>query len=118
MSLRVRLTAQAKTQAHAADEWLALHPEAIAISAKTGRGVERLIKRVHQLVLGTQSEVTLRAPVTDGGLLAFLERATRVQSRRYDNGTVQIRTIVGRRMLEDLRRNAAVEIEAVEAVVQ
>ena len=60
---------------HAADEWLAVHPEAIAISAKSGRGTERLIQRVHQLVLGTQSEVTLRAPVTDGGLLAFLERA-------------------------------------------
>jgi GTP-binding protein HflX len=103
---------------YAADEWLALRPEAIAISAKTGRGAGLLAQRVHQLVLGTQSKVTLRAPVTDGGLLAFLERATRVQSRHYDNGMVQIRAIVGRRMLEDLRRNTAVEIEAVEALVR
>ncbi len=99
---------------HAADVWLALRPDAIAISARTGRGLERLNERVHQFVLGTQSEVTLRADVTDGGLLAFLERATRIQDRVYENGTVQIRTIVGRRTLDELRRNDAVKIEHVE----
>lgn len=98
----------------AADFWLALHPEAIAISAKTGRGLERVHERVYQYVLGTQSEVTLRAPVTDGGLLAFLERATRIQHREYEDGTVRIRTIVGRRMLAEMRRNAAIQIERVE----
>ena len=99
---------------HAADVWLALRPDAIAISARTGRGLDRLNERVHQFVLGTQSEVTLRADVTDGGLLAFLERATRIQDRVYENGTVQIRTIVGRRTLDELRRNDAVKIEHVE----
>src|SRR5688500_7517070 len=99
---------------HAADVWLALHPDAIAISAKTGRGLERLIERVHRFMRGTQSEVTLRADVTDRGLLAFLERATRLRERIYGDGTVRIRTIVGRRRLEELRRKENVQIEHVE----
>src|SRR5690606_2170968 len=99
--------------ADAADVWLALHPEAIAISARTGRGLEQLNERVFQHVLGTQSEVTLLASVTDGGLLAFLERNTRIQEKRYLDGSVQLHAIVGRRILGELERNDAVRIESV-----
>ncbi len=99
--------------ADAADVWLALHPGAIAISARTGRGLEQLHERVFQHVLGTQSEVTLLASVTDGGLLAFLERNTRIQEKRYLDGSVQIHAIVGRRILGELERNDAVRIESV-----
>ena len=98
----------------AADYWLALHADAIAVSARTGRGLDRVHERVYQQVLGTQSEVVLRVPVADGGLMAFLERATRVQDRQYEDGTAVIRTVVGRRTLAELRRNEAVRIVSVE----
>ena len=100
----------------AADFWLALHPDAIAISAKTGRGLDRVHERVYGQVLGTQSEVMLRVSVTDGGLLAFLERSTRILDREYDGDDVLIRAHVGRRTLGELKRNAAVRVESEQPV--
>ena len=96
--------------AAAADEFLALDGESIAISAKTGVGLDRLHERVYRAVQGTRSDVTLRVPVTDGKLMAFLERSARIDDRSYDDGTATIRATVGRRVLGDLRRNEAVTI--------
>ena len=96
--------------AAAADEFLALDGESIAISAKTGVGLDRLHERVYAAVQGTRSDVTLRVPVTDGNLMAFLERSTRIDDRAYEDGTATIRATVGRRVLSDLRRNDAVTI--------
>ena len=101
-----------------ADFWLALHPDAIAISAKTGRGLDRVHETVYGRVLGTQSEVVLRANVTDGALLAFLERSTRILDREYEGDDVVIRAHVGRRTLAELRRNPAVEIESVSSLAR
>ena len=100
-----------------ASYWRALHPDAIPISAKTGRGLDAVHDRVLSAVRGTQSDVTLRVPVTDGGLLAFLERSTSVLCRDYDGDDVTLRVRVGRRTLEDLRRNEAAHIQSVEPAV-
>ncbi|MEM7808661.1 MAG: GTPase HflX, partial [Planctomycetota bacterium] len=42
------------------DEWLALRPDAIAVSARTGAGLERLLERVYGSVQGTRSDVRLK----------------------------------------------------------
>src|SRR5690606_23098988 len=86
----------------AADYWLALHPDAIAISARTAMGLVQVAERVSEHVLGTLSQILVRIPSTDGELLAFLERATRVQSRDYEGGDLLMSTIVGRRLLEQI----------------
>ncbi len=92
------------------DEWLAVYPDAIAISAKTGFGLESLLKRVTKISLGTQSDVVLTADVTDGESLAFIERSSRIHDRQYDGDMVTIRATVGRRMLADLRRHEGVNV--------
>lgn len=99
-----------------ADYWLALHPDSIAISARTGLGLAQVNERVSEYVLGTLSQVRLRIPSTDGELLAFLERATRVQSRDYDGDDLVMTTTVGRRLLEQVKRNPAVMVEDVQPV--
>jgi GTP-binding protein HflX len=92
------------------DEWLALRPDAVAISAKTGRGLEAVHEKVFRLVQGTRSDVRLRVDVRNGKLLSFLERSARINDKSYDGDTVDIHATVGRRTLGDLRRNDDAQI--------
>jgi GTP-binding protein HflX len=95
--------------------WRTLHPDAIPISAKTGRGLEKLHEAVYAAVRGTQVDVTLQADVTNGRLLSFLESHTRIREREFLDGKVQIKAVMGKRTFEDLRRNDQVEVVAVDA---
>ena len=98
--------------AEAVDEWIALEPDAVAVSAKTGRGLEVLQERVYRAVQGTRYDVTLRVPAVDGRALAFLERTARVNARDYDEDakTATVHATVGRRILGDIRRNGSFQI--------
>ncbi|MBC8106535.1 MAG: GTPase HflX [Anaerolineae bacterium] len=95
--------------------WKTLHPDAIAISAKTGRGTEDLQEAVYNVVRGQQVNVLLEADVTNGRLLAFLESNTRVTEREFTDGRVQIRAVMGKKTLADLARNDQVEVISVGA---
>ncbi len=98
--------------------WRALHGEAISISAKTGAGLAELQEKVYAYIRGQQVEVTLRADVTDGRLLAFLESHSRVQERQIVEGQVEMTTVMGRRTLLDVKRNEAVQILAVKSAAE
>lgn len=93
--------------------WRNLHPGALPISARTGRGLGELVEAVFDVVRGTQVEVTLEAEVTNGKLIAFIESHTRVQERKFIDGRVQIRAIMGKQTLADLQRNDQVEVVSV-----
>ncbi len=97
-------------------EWRTLHPDAIPVSARTGRGLERLHEAVYRFVLGQQVDVTLAADVTDGRLLSFIEGHARVREKDYTDGRVVIRAIMGKTMLGELARNEGVEVRNVGAV--
>ena len=101
--------------AEAVDEWIALEPDAVAVSAKTGRGLEVLQERVYRAVQGTRYDVTLRVPAVDGRALAFLERTARVNARDYDEDakTATVHATVGRRILGDIRRSDSFQIVGV-----
>ncbi len=92
------------------DEWLALRPDALAISAKDGTGIKPVGAHVFDMIQGTQRRVTLKLDVRDGKRLAFLERSARIESREYDGEVVEIKASVGRRVLGDLRRDDGVQI--------
>ncbi len=92
------------------DEWLAVHPDAIAISAKAGTGLDRLAGHVAKLYQGTRTDVTLRLPVTDGALMSQLERSAVIHDRTYEGDVAILQATVGERTLGDLRRNGGVEI--------
>ena len=98
--------------------WRALHPEAIAISAKSGVGLEKVRDAVEQAVRGKQVRVTLSTSVTNGKLLAFLERETQIDERAFDGDTVRLTATIGRRALGELRRNKSLQIEDVEPIAR
>jgi len=91
--------------------WRALHPGALAISAKTGAGLSDLAERVYQVVRGSQSKVTLKISVTNGKLLSFVESHTRVLDRELADDSKsgdsfwRITAIVGKTTLSDLERH-------------
>jgi len=93
--------------------WRTLYPEAVAISAKTGRGLGELQQAVYDHVRGQQVDVTLEADVTNGRLISFIESHTRVQERHFVDGRVEFRVIMGKQTLADLSRNGQVEIKSV-----
>jgi GTP-binding protein HflX len=93
--------------------WRTLHPGAIPISAKNGKGIDQLLEAVYQHVRGQQVDVTLEAEVTNGKLISFIEQHSRVQEREFNDGRVQIRAIMGKKMLADLSRNDQVEVKKV-----
>ncbi|HYO10190.1 MAG TPA: GTPase HflX [Tepidisphaeraceae bacterium] len=98
--------------------WRTLHPDAIPISAKTGRGLSQLHEAVYQHVRGQQVDVTLEADVGNGKLISFIESHTRVREREFNDGRVVIRATMGKQTLADLSRNDQVEVKAVEAAAE
>jgi 50S ribosomal subunit-associated GTPase HflX len=92
--------------------WRALHPGALAISAKTGAGLDKLQEAIYRAVRGQQVDVTLQADLANGRLLAFLESHTRIHERTFvgDDGKIRIKAIMGKQTLADLSRNDQVEI--------
>ncbi len=93
--------------------WRTLHPDAIPISAKTGRGLDRLQEAVYRHLRGTQVEVALEVDVTHGRLISFIESRTRVQAREFVDGRVAFKTVMGKQTLADLSNNEQVEIKSV-----
>jgi GTP-binding protein HflX len=93
--------------------WRTLHPGAIPLSAKTGKGVEQLVESVYNHVRGQQVLVTLEADVSNGKLLSFIESHSRVQEREFAGGRVTLRAVMGKQTLSDLARNGQVEIKDV-----
>jgi GTP-binding protein HflX len=93
--------------------WRTLHPDAIPVSAKTGRGLDRLTEAVYNFVRGQQLEVVLEADVANGKLLSYLESHSRIQDRAFTDGRVTLRAVMGKQTLSDLSRNGQVEIKKV-----
>jgi len=93
--------------------WRTLNPEAIPISAKTAKGLEQLQEAVYQIVRGHQLEVVLECDVTNGKLISFIEKHTRVQSRDFvENDRVRFVVVVGKQTLADLQGNDQLEIRS------
>ena len=91
--------------------WLNRHPEAIALSAATGEGLEELRQRVRTFMLGDMREVEVALPLSDGRSIAFLEQRADVLDRHYDHQTVRLRVRVGRRQMDQLlARGAALTV--------
>lgn len=95
--------------------WRTLHPDAIPISARTGKGVAQLTEAVYRAVRGQQVDVTLEADVTNGRLINFIESHSRVLDRQFDDSRVRIRCVMGNKTLADLSRNDQVEVIKVDS---
>ena len=85
-----------------------------SLPSRTGAGLDKLTEAVFQAVRGQQVDVTLEADVTNGKLISFIESHSRVHSREFTDGRVQMKAIMGKRVLADLSRNDQVELKAAE----
>lgn len=93
--------------------WRTLHPSAIPISARTGRGLADLQEAVYSFVRGHQAEAVIETDVTNGKLIAFIESHTRVLERETIDNHMRFRTVVGKKTLADLSRNEQVALISV-----
>ncbi|HWE92669.1 MAG TPA: GTPase HflX [Tepidisphaeraceae bacterium] len=96
--------------------WRTLHPNAIPVSARHGKGLASLTEAVYHAVRGQQVDVTLEADVANGRLISFIESHSRVHDRQFTDGRVQMKAVMGKRTLADLSRNEQVEVKLVEAL--
>ena len=90
--------------------WRTLHPDSVALSAKTGQGLGDLLERVKAHVQGTMSRVALTCDLTDGRLIAFIETHARIHDRTFEENQVIFDVTVGKQTLAELRRNERVQI--------
>ncbi|HEY1684834.1 MAG TPA: GTPase HflX [Tepidisphaeraceae bacterium] len=95
----------------AVGEWQALYPDAIPISAKSGRGLGELGAAVAQFISTQYVEAVLEADSGNGRLLAFLEAHCRIHQRDFFDSRVRLQASVPRRTLAELARNEQITIE-------
>ncbi len=88
--------------------WLNRHPEAIGISAVEGDGLDELVERVRELMVGAEREVVIRLPLRAARCVAFLEQRATVLGRRYEGETVEMTVRIGRRQVDQLLARGAV----------
>lgn len=94
------------------EEWLKREPDAIAISARTGEGLDTLTARVHNMLRGDTRECTITVPASDGRSVDFIEKRLPVRNREWTDGQVQLTVEAGRRQIEQLlSRGARITID-------
>jgi GTP-binding protein HflX len=77
-------------------------PHAIAISAKTGRGVDVLVERVRDAMRGSMKTLELAVAMTDGKAIHFLESRTNVIERHWEGDRAIFKVRIGGRQLDQL----------------
>lgn len=83
------------------------YPDAVTISARTGRGLDQLVERVRARLRGTEQQLTITLAAGDGKAINFLEnRATVLHREWHDSGgdsVVDLTVRIGDRSLQQLR---------------
>ncbi|HQY87462.1 MAG TPA: GTPase HflX, partial [Tepidisphaeraceae bacterium] len=90
--------------------WQALYPDALAISARGGVGLDKLAERVIGFTRGQQVEVTLEVDITDGKTISQIESSIQILTRRITDQTIEFDVTVGRNMLEQISRVEAIRV--------
>jgi GTPase len=91
-------------------EWRTLHPGSVAISAKTGKGIDRLHAAVQEYVSAQQVDAVLEADTSNGKLLAFIEANCQVKDREFADGKTIIHATMSKRVFSDLSGNEQVKV--------
>ena len=75
-----------------------------AISARTGSGVEQLVRQISTLLAAQQERLHVFIPVGRGDLLAALHQAGRVATQTLHNGTFEVTAYVSPRVAGRVRK--------------
>jgi GTP-binding protein HflX len=80
------------------EQWLRLHPESLAVSAKTGAGLDDLADLVEKSLTSDMEEMTLAVPYAEYALIPLIRReGTVLEETTGDDATV-IRCRIPRRL--------------------
>jgi len=81
-----------------------LRPEAVAISAKTGLGLDELRRKVIQHYRGREIVVRVTSSLSEGRVQSFLRAHGEIVGERYTDSTVVLDVRMGQKQLPDLER--------------
>jgi len=86
-------------------------PDAVAISARTGRGVADLLTRIEDRLTAGLERVHCELPTGRGDLVAWLRRAGTVLEEYYRDGVVSVTALVPPKVAGQLRRRLPEGVE-------
>lgn len=78
-------------------------PDALAVSAHTGVGLNEVVEIVRKIVAGSPKQITVRMASSNGKAIATLEKHGQVLDRRYMDGTVEMDLIIGSSIMDRLQ---------------
>jgi GTP-binding protein HflX len=78
------------------------YPDAVEVSAKTGKGIDTLTERVGQIARGRLRELTIALDASEGKAIHFLENRATVLARAYHDSRVTMSLRLGQRQLNQL----------------
>lgn len=87
------------------------YADTVSVSAVTGEGIERLALEAARRLGDGYMSVSVRVPVGNGRIGAYLSRHSEVLSSHYDEHFAEFECRIPRRFLEQLEREEGVEIE-------
>lgn len=77
---------------------------AVAVSARTGEGIDRLLQRMAERLASERCHVSLRVPLGEIAALAPLRRTGRIEQETYEDGAVRIEAEADRIVADRLKR--------------
>jgi GTP-binding protein HflX len=87
------------------------YKESVTISALNGTGIDQLKEHIRAHIDRRSQSVTIRFPVTDGALDAFVRRRAQIQEERYEEDDAILTIIADERLLQELTANPHLVIE-------
>ncbi len=91
-----------------------LHPEAVALSAKKGLGLDVLAQKVVAHYEGGEVLVRVTVHAANGKIQSFLRAHSRIQHEAYLDSIVVIDTRIGRNQMPELARLRPEKLEVIE----
>jgi GTPase len=86
------------------------YKESVAISALNGTGLDQLKEMIRAHIDRRSRTVSIRFPVTDGALDAFVRSRAQVREERYDNDDAVLTIVADERLMAELTANPHVVI--------
>lgn len=86
------------------------YPNAVPVSARTGRGLERLASMVADALSREFLDLTIEMSVANGSLAAYLAREGEILSKQYDDETVTIHCRAPRHVIGRLRQERDIRV--------
>jgi GTP-binding protein HflX len=80
--------------------------DTVAISARTGKGLDELLRAISRFFMASREEVAVTLPAQRGDLVAMARRDGQVLSEEYEDGRVAMRALVSSAVAGRLRKAA------------